>query len=204
MLKKKKRIDVHTAIDQEGEKKLISLYEKHDKDLEAIETKYKKDHAALMSKYGKDPGSNLKFWSRSKTDATDDPKFWILVNAGALKEFIKYGANKVLDQIRVRTHGKIEAREEIDKLKQQQKSSMDPKQVAYTLMLVAIFGAIAYLLITNFLNAKQLTDDLNAARMEVGNKIGELAVCRKQLEYYEPGSGIAPAPPPSEENTLEG
>ena len=90
------------TINKEGENKIKAARKKYDADMKAVDEKYKKDHAELLKAYGEGAKeSKLKFWAKSKTEDMTDPKYWVLVNAQSIKEFIKYGSNKVLDQIRI-------------------------------------------------------------------------------------------------------
>lgn len=190
------------TVSKDGDKKITELEKSREAEIEKAMKEYEKEHGSLMKKYGEEEKSRLDFWKKKKTDENmEDPKFWILTNAGALRDFIKYGANKVMDQIRVRTHAKIEAREEIDKLKKQQKQGIDAKQVAFTLLIIGVVGVLAYVIITNFLNYQAMANDNIQLKRIIGDRTGDLAVCTRQLRQFIPD---AFPETPAANNTLEG
>lgn len=190
------------VVTKEGDKALREIETARAAEIEKAVEKYRAAHNKLMEKYSETKTSRMKFWAKSKTEADyEDPKFWILTNAGAIKEFIKYGSNKVMDQIRVRTHAKIEAREEIERLKKQQKSGFDAKQVAFTLLIIAVAGVMAYMIMSNFLNYQALAGDNINLQRKIGEKEGDLAVCSRQLREFIPDAMPAA---PSANNTLVG
>lgn len=190
------------TVSKDGDKKITELEKSREAEIEKAMKEYEKEHDNLMEKYGEEEKSRLDFWKKKKTDENmEDPKFWILTNAGALRDFIKYGANKVMDQIRVRTHAKIEAREEIDKLKKQQKQGIDAKQVAFTLLIIGVVGVLAYVIITNFLNYQAMANDNIQLKRIIGDRTGDLAVCTRQLRQFIPD---AFPETPAANNTLEG
>lgn len=190
------------TVSKDGDKKITELEESRKAEIGKAMKEYEKEHGSLMKKYGEEEKSRLDFWNKKKTDENmEDPKFWILTNAGALRDFIKYGANKVMDQIRVRTHAKIEAREEIDKLKKQQKQGIDAKQVAFTLLIIGVVGVLAYVIITNFLNYQAMANDNIQLKRIIGDRTGDLAVCTRQLRQFIPD---AFPETPAANNTLEG
>lgn len=191
------------VIDAAGEAKLKNIRKLYESDMENLEKEYKDKHETLMSKYGAGAEkSKLKFWAKSKTEDIDDPKYYVLVNAGAIKDFITYGANKVLDQIKVRTHSRIEARAEIAKLKDQEKGGIDAKQAAFTLLIVAVVACMAWVIISNFLDYRTVEGENQQLKKDLGDARGNLAACTTELSHYK-GTSIEPAPPTSE-NTLEG
>lgn len=190
------------TVTKEGDKAVKDLERSRDAELEKANKEYADAHKKLMTTYGEEEKSRLKFWKNKKTDENmEDPKFWVMTNAGALRDFIKYGANKVMDQIRVRTHAKIEAREEIDKLKKQQKQGIDAKQVAFTILIIAIVGVLAYVIMTNFLNYQTVANDNIRLKGIIGDRTGDLAVCNRQLRQFIPD---AFPEAPAANNTLEG
>ncbi len=190
------------VVTKEGDKELQALEKARVAELDKARKEYQAAHDKLMASYGEVSPSRMKFWARKKAEADfEDPKIWVLTNAGAIKEFIKYGSNKVMDQIRVRTHAKIEAREEIERLKKQQKGGFDAKQVAFTLLIVAVVGVLAYVIMTQFLNYQAVAGENVKLQRTIGEKEGDLAVCTRQLRSFMPD---AMPDRPAANNTLEG
>jgi hypothetical protein len=175
------------VVTKEGDKAIRELEKSRELEKENTKKKYEDAHTKMMDKYGEVKESRMRFWAKKKTENDfEDPKFWVLVNTGAIKEFIKYGSNKVMDQIRVRTHAKIEAREEIEKLRKQQKGGFDAKQVAFTLLIIAVVGVLAYVIMTNFLNYQAMAGENIKLQRTIGEKEGDLAVCARQLKQFIP------------------
>ena len=193
------------TIDSEGDKKLKELDKKKIEALKKMEKKFDQQHKELLETYGKTPQSRLNFWKQKKATDPDSPKFWTLVNVEALKEFIKYGANKVLDQIRVRTAANIIAREEIERIKKEKKG-LDLKTIAFSFILLALAAAIAIVLISNFFNYKDAQESNVRLMTEKGSLAGQLAMCQVELRHYNPSL----VPPeiamdqPAGNNTLTG
>lgn len=170
------------VLDKETRKMIENLEKQRDKELKKLDT----EHQKKLEKIAKDrvdvkPG----IFSKSKVIDIKDPRFWTLVNVGAMKEFIKYGSNKVLDQIRTRTHAAILAREEIERAKKN-KSGFDFKTGIIVIAVAAIVGTVAYITVTSYLNANGIATDLMNEKRLHGTDIGKLAVCEQQLYYYNP------------------
>ena len=166
-----------TTISKNGEKKLKKLIEEKRKQKEAAIKEFHAQEQAIdkVMKESEDP----------KNMQITDVKYWMLTNAEALKDFITYGANKVTDQIRVRTHANLLARAEIDALKKK-KEGIDPKTVAFTIMVIAIVGVVCFVVINSFLNYNNVAKELNDVRLEAGKTAGQLASCQIQLDRYQP------------------
>jgi len=165
------------TINKNGEKKLEKLIEEKRKQKElALKELHAKEQA--LEKIAKESGD-------PKNKQITEVKYWALTNAEALKDFIMYGANKVTDQIRVRTQANLQARAEIDALKKK-KEGIDPKTVAFTIMVIAIVGVVCFVVINSFLNYNSVAKELNDVRLEAGKTAGQLASCQIQLERYQP------------------
>lgn len=167
--------------------------------------RYEREIKIAMQGSGNDTKSS-RFRRKKSTKAADDIKEWALVNADSLKEFIKYGSNKVLDQIRIRNQASVLAREEIEKAKG--KKEFDVKQIGLTLVILVVFGVMAYVVVSNFLDYKVVATDLNNERVKVGQVSGQLAACQTELAQYKPVAkgaiNTAPTTNPGQGNTLEG
>ncbi len=59
---------------------------------------------------------------------------------------------------------------------------------------------------SNFFNYKTVQDDNVALSKQYGSALGDLAVCQRQLEQYQPTSArvVQPTQPEGQDNTLEG
>lgn len=204
----RKKVEVEEAgkavvITKAGEDKIKDARKEHDRKVNNLTQKYKRKHDGLLKIYGEGAEkSKLKFWAKSKTKDITDPKYWILVNTGAIKEFIKYGSNKVLDQIRVRSHASIESREAVANILKNQKSGIDAKQAAFTLMIVGVVAVMAYVMISQFMNFSAVNTENLRLNTELGKAKGSLAACTTELAAYNPGSPSVS--PPASDNTLEG
>lgn len=141
-----------------------------------------------------------RVFAKAKVKDSTDIRFWTLVNAESLKEFIKYGSNKILDQIRVRSHAATIAREEIAKMKKKQ--GIDLKAAAITVAVISIIATMVFVVVTNFLDYDQVAEELRNTKIQVGEVSGNLAACETELYRYKPQSpSIAP---PAGPNVLEG
>jgi len=195
-----------TTITKEGEKALKALEKERKKELDDLEKKHKQETEKIAGEWKAEKADSklkkLRFWGSSTKGATKDPRYWALVNVAALQEFVKYGANKVMDQIRVRTHANIMAREEIERIKNEKKG-FDGKSFAFTMIILVVAAAMAFIIVSNFFNYKTVQDDNIALSRQYGEVQGDLAVCRKQLEQYQP-TGIFNPAEKAQDNTLEG
>lgn len=195
-----------TTITKEGDKALKDLEKKRKDELKELEDTHKKEAKDIAGKWADKETrlKKMKFWGKSQTADTSDVRYWALVNINALQNFVKYGANKVMDQIRVRTHANIMAREEIERIKQDKKG-FDAKSFAFSAILIVMAAAIAFILVSNFFNYKTVSDDNIELSIRVGQVSGELANCQAQLAGSNPN-----LPPPatgggsSQDNVLEG
>lgn len=180
------------------EKTIKELEKQRAHELQQAREKYASELQALQ---GKDPKDIKEGRIRKKLKDPDkeqskiqDIKEHALVNVEAIKEFIKYGSNKVLDQIRVRSHANTIAREEIAKI--QKKSNFDVKAAMMTFLMVIIIAVMAYTLSTQFLNVSAVQKDLQDERSAHGTTMGKLAACQTELDQYKPKaktSGVIPA-----------
>ncbi|MCX6817728.1 MAG: hypothetical protein NTU57_02630 [Candidatus Aenigmarchaeota archaeon] len=187
-----------SVIDKDGEKKLRELEKQRAKEIEKLEKNYEKEKTKMLDDINDVKKTDkLKFWKDRRGSAIEDPKYWALVNVESLKEFIKYGANKVLDQIRVRTAANIMAREEIARAKNEKKG-FDVKSLMFTLVIIGVCGFMAYILLTNFFNWKTASDETIRVKGELGDAQGTLAACKAELYHYNPSSLMAAAPPTSQ------
>jgi len=189
------------VLDKETRKMIENLEKQRDKELEKLDKGFQKE----IAKVAKDRADIKKpgIFAKSKVVDIKDPRFWTLINVSAMKEFIKYGSNKVLDQIRTRTHAAILAREEIERAKKN-KSGFDMKQGLIMIALAAIIGVVVYITVTSYLNASSIANELMAEKRMHGTDLGKLAVCEQQLYYYNPslvphavnpGNGTVPINP---------
>ena len=177
------------------------------RELEERKERYDNDLAKVFQGNGEDA---RRFKRLRKSDPKEakiaDVKEHAIVNLDALKEFIKYGSNKVLDQIRIRNQANVIAREEIEKLKK--KEGVDMKQAVLSLAVMAIIGVMVYVVVINFMDYSTVTKDLTTTKIQVGTVSGQLAACQSELAQYKPQGArpIAAAPLPGQEpsNTLEG
>ena len=169
------------TIDKTGEKKLSEIRVEENKVLAAAEKEHRMEIARLA-----------KLQEAAKEEQNkplNEIKMWSLVNAEALKEFIKYGSNKVMDQIRVRSHANLMARKEIEALKKK-KEGLDPKTVAFTIMVIAVVGVICYIVLSSFLNYSTLEKANSEIKIQAGELAGELANCKIQLRRYLPEADV--------------
>ena len=196
-----------TTITPEGEKALNELKKKHEEELKKQKDEFDVKKKKIAGDWADEPSrlKKLRFWGRTMPGDTKDPRYWALVNIKALQEFVKYGANKVLDQIRVRTHANIMAREEIERVKQESKKGFDAKSFAFSAILVVMAAAIAFILVSNFFNYKTMADDNVILSKQVGTVSGQLAACQSELSAYKPNQPTPPGPGGSgPDNVLEG
>jgi len=163
-------------IENERERKLKQVRKDYEKEIKQVAG----DRADLK---------HAEVWGKEKVADIEDVRFWTLINVEALKDFIKYGSNKVLDGIRVRTHANILAREEIERAKKKQ-GGIDTKYAIVIIAMVGISAIAGYMILNNYFNANGIADMLQQEKASHGNTMGQLAVCQTQLEYYQPG-GIA-------------
>lgn len=188
------------------EKEIKALEEQRTKELKIREQIFEKELAALLPKNQDNRKLKRLRGKKPEEQKVDDIKEWSLVNLDSLKEFIKYGSNKVLDQIRIRNQANVIAREEIEKMKK--KESIDMKQAGLTLVILAIFAVMAYVVVINFMDYSTLTKDLNAEKVKVGTVSGQLAACQSELAQYKPQGArpitAAPVEGQTQGNTLEG
>lgn len=192
-------------IDHKGDKKLEEIEKNFTKELEELQEEYEERKQEIIDGVSDQSRlDKLKFWKDTKTEDVEDPRYWALVNIESMKEFVKYGANKVLDQIRVRTAANIKAREEIAKIEDKAKPGLDMKTVAFSFVIIAIVGAIAFVIISNFFNYQDVANDNVVLWKEKGRVSGELEACRAELAHYNPSALPAPKPPEAGENVLEG
>lgn len=175
------------------------MSKKKPKDIEAqikaLEAEREKDIAERSVRYDTDLQEKFKAGTekhegrlrrfRNKPTKVEEIKEWALINAEGLKEFIKYGSNKVLDQIRIRNQANVIAREEIEKLKK--KESWDMKQLVTMIAVCSIIGVIVYVTVINFMDYSTITKDLTAEKIKVGDVSGKLAACQSELANYKPG-----------------
>jgi hypothetical protein len=166
---------------------LKSLEKNLEKELKARKDRYKNDQEDLLKARGEKPGSRLKFWSKGHAQEINDNRFWALVNVESLREFVKYGANKVLDQIRIRTHANIVAREEIARMKKKQEG-VDIKAMGFTIIILVIAGAMAFIIVQNFFNYNTAQQENIALKRQIGDTAGQLAACQSELAAIRPES----------------
>ena len=180
----------------QGEEKLQEAKKRQDQERQDRTNKYNQDIQETGTERERSKLERLTFRGRGSLEESSDNRYWALVNVESLREFVKYGANKVLDQIRIRTHANTVAREEIDKIKKQ-KEGVDAKQIAYTIMIIAVIGAMAWVVVSNFFNFNMVQNDNIALKQEIGTVKGQLAACQSELSAYRPGADEPP-------QTLEG
>lgn len=153
-----------------------------------ISDRQKVHKAALdiaMKEREEKPANRLKFWGKTKANVVNDNRFWALVNVESLKDFVKYGANKVLDQIRIRTHANIVAREEIEAMKKK-KDTFDVKAASFTIVIVVIAAAMAWIIVQNFFNYNVVETERMSISKQLGDVTGKLAACSSELDEYKP------------------
>lgn len=173
------------ALEKERKREVAERKERYDRDLEEA---FKQENAKEPGRLSRILGNNGHPESK-----VVELKEHALVNVEALKEFIKYGSNKVLDQIRIRNQAEVIAREEIARAKG--KKEFDGKQIAYTILIMAIIGVMAYVVIINFLDYSTVTKDLTSEKIKVGDISGQLAACQSELSVYKPGGARTLTPP---------
>lgn len=198
------------SLDKTKKKMIEELEKQRAKELEEAKEHYASD---LQSLQGKDPKDIKEGRFRKRLKDPDkeaaqiqDLKEHVLVNVEAIKEFIKYGSNKVLDQIRVRSHANTIAREEISKLKK--KNDFNVKQAAMTFLFIIVIAVMAYTMATQFLNVTDVQKELQQERSNHGVTMGKLAACTTELEQYKPkaratDTGVIPVQTTTP-NTLQG
>ena len=170
-------------LDKES-RKLIEKFEKErDKKLKSARESYEKEIKAVAG--DRADMKHAETWGKEKVADVKDVRFWTLINVEALKDFIKYGSNKVLDGIKVRTHANILAREEIERAKKKQ-GGIDSKYAIVMIAMVGIAGVIAYMTLTNYFNANGIADQLQSEKADHGTTMGQLAVCKAELDHYAP------------------
>lgn len=190
-----------------NEKKLIEKLQKDRKvEIRKANDWYKKQVDEISRG---DKEIKQRFYLESKNEEPTDIKYYALVNVQALKEFIKYGSNKVLDQIRIRSHANTLAREEIDKLKKKGQGT-DSKTMIMTIAIVAIIGVMVYVVATGLLNYDSLNQKLIEQNRATGTCQGQLANCMVQLDFFKPGTIAKPlnttggSAPPNSGGVLQG
>src|SRR4030042_1039602 len=145
------RIDV--PIGPEERKLIENLNKQRQQEIERLEEKFR-EQVDNISKGDKEV--KKRFYLDSKNEAPTDIKYYSLVNVQALKEFIKYGSNKVLDQIRIRSHADTLSREAIAKANKKG-GGIDTKSMMFTLAIAAIVAIMVYVIVANFFNYDKLT-----------------------------------------------
>ena len=182
-----------TIIDREADKfkqtkmMLKEVEKERERKLKEVRKQYEKD--IKITGGDRADFKHAEVWGKEKVADIDDVRFWTLINVEALKEFIKYGSNKVLDGIRVRTHANTIAREEIEKAKKKQ-GGIDTKYAIVIIAMVGISAIAAYMILNNYFNAQGISDQLQEEKASHGTTMGQLAICQVELEHYAPG-GIA-------------
>jgi hypothetical protein len=167
------------------ERKLIeNLNSQRQKELKDLEAQFKKD-VEYISKGDKEV--KKRFYLDAKTENPTDIKYWCLVNVQTIKEFIKYGSNKVLDQIRIRSHAESLSREAIARANKKG-GGMDTKQMMLTLAIAAIVGIMIYTIASNVFNYNEATQKLVDEQRSHGTDLGKLANCQTQLDFFKPGT----------------
>lgn len=192
--------DENTIISAEGAKLLAKLGKEHDEKLKKCYDDFEKNKDIILRERGQGPGllERVGIAGKSKVEESTDPRFWALVNVESLKEFVKYGANKVMDQIRVRTHAAVIAREELEKLKKKN-AGIDPKTMGFTIVILVICACMAYIMISSFFNFDTVNKENIGIKRELGDMTGKLAACQSELAVYRPGSPVI-----GPDQTLEG
>lgn len=174
------------------DKQIKALEAERARELKERQERFEKDIQASTTKEGEEKRRLAKLRGKPEGKATpENLKEWSLVNVEALKDFIKYGSNKVLDQIRTRSHSQILAREAIEKANQK-KPPLDTGKVILGVAMLAIVGAVVYVTINNFMNTNTITADLTAEKIKVGDVSGKLAACQSELAQYKPSIPGAP------------
>lgn len=193
-------------IDEQGEKKLDKNEEAREHEIKKMEKAYQDAKNKLIDDAAGGPGKldKLRFWKDKQVGDVTNPKYWALVNVESMKEFVKYGANKVLDQIRVRTAANIAAREEIARAKAENKSGWDGKNIAMTFIMLAVAACIAWIMISNFFDYRAVADDNIKILKEKGTVVGDLAACRAELFHYNPAAIPPDRSGDQPDNVLEG
>jgi hypothetical protein len=176
------RIDV--PIGPEERKLIENLNRQRQQEIERLEEKFR-EQVDTISKGDKEV--KKRFYLDSKSEAPTDIKYYSLVNVQALKEFIKYGSNKVLDQIRIRSHADTLSREAIAKANKKG-GGIDTKSMMFTLAIAAIVAIMVYVIVANFFNYDKLTQTLVTEQRAHGTTQGELANCQTQLDFFKPGT----------------
>lgn len=194
------------TIDEKGHEKMKELEKWRETELQSLNDAHKKTKDEILTASSSEGKlDKLKFWKDTKTETVEDPIYWALVNVEGLKEFVKYGANKVLDQIRIRTAANIEAREAIARAKDEKKREWDIKTITMTLLILAIVGSISFVIVNNFLNYNVVAGENVQLKIQIGDVSGNLAACRSELDYYNPAAVLAlPAAGGEPDNVLEG
>lgn len=181
-------------------KKIKELEKMREQEIKERKARFDTDMTDLTGKAPKKKG-RFRRGSNNKDDV-HDIKEWCLVNAENLKEFVKYGSNKVLDQIRIRNQASVIAREEIDKIKK--KEGIDMKQTAITIAVMSIIAVMVYVTVINFMDYSTVTKELTSEKIKVGTVSGQLAACESELAAYKPGYTKAPSNDPPPDTVLEG
>src|SRR4030042_1535577 len=153
-------------LDKETRKLIENLEKQRTKELEKRKKVYDKEIEQAAGERLKKKKATI--WGKEKVEDITDTRHWTLVNVEALKEFIKYGSNKVLDQIRTRTHAQTLAREEIERMKKKQ-GGFDGRSAAITIFINAIMGVIVYVTVSNFFNYNQVMQEMTAEKRAHGD-----------------------------------
>ena len=101
---------------------------------------------------------------------------WKLVDFSPLKDFIDYGMNKTLINLKLRRLTDIQVREQLSK----KKEGADWMDIIKMVMVVVVIGVIAFSMITQFLNYQSVTEDNIKVNRQLGECEGQLARCQSQ------------------------
>lgn len=101
---------------------------------------------------------------------------WKLLDFSPIKDFINYGLNKTLINLKLRRLKDIEVREELHK----GGKPKDWTQVMITVVVIIIVGVLAFTIINQFMNYTEVAKEIVTLNQQLGTCTGKLAQYSQQ------------------------
>lgn len=116
-------------------------------------------------------------------DQNQSPAKFSLVNFSPIKGWFDYGANRTMSGLKLANAADIKAAE-MDR--DAKKQGRDWNQIVMIVAVMAIIGAISFMLIMQFGNINEISNELAGCRGTRAEAQGKLSVCQEQLDFLQP------------------
>lgn len=100
------------------------------------------------------------------------------VDYSKIKDFLNWGMNRALSDLRLRRMVDVKLREERMKKGPQR----DFQKIMLSVVVIVVAGGLAFMMITQFLNYDEVSQKLSQCIIEVGHRQVEVDACQAKLQ----------------------